>query len=117
LRFQCLGLGPSLNHPPEVACTDWALNPTPERLRRLTLTEERECLIQQLAVYLSDPKRKKDPEPHLERLLKVQKAGLLDVFIVYELLSTSEPHITLTTDAQGLAALEQYIQRFVFEVR
>jgi hypothetical protein len=32
LRFQCLGLGPSLNHPPEVACTDWALNPTPERL-------------------------------------------------------------------------------------
>lgn len=85
---------------------------------RPTMTEERECLIQLLAVYRVQTEHKKQPiDAQLEWLKKVQQAGLLDALIVYELLSRAQPHVTLTLDAKGLSAIEQYVRRFVFEPR
>lgn len=88
--------------------------PQPEK-RRPTMTEERECLVQLLAVYMTSADRKKRPDPQLEWLVKVQQAGLLQAFIVYELVARMEPHVTLTADPAGLSAIEQYVRTFVFE--
>ena len=84
---------------------------------RLSMEEERECLVQLLAVYLSSPDRKQKPDAQLEWLVRVQKAGLLDPFIVYELVARSKPHATLTIDERGLEGVQKYIRTFVFEKR
>lgn len=84
---------------------------------RLSLDEERECLIHLLAVYLSSPDRKQKPDAQLEWLSRVQKAGLLDAFIVYELIARVNPHATLMIGEQGLAAVQKYVRTFVFEKR
>ena len=84
---------------------------------RLSMEEERECLVQLLVVYLSSPDRKQKPDAQLEWLVRVQKAGLLDPFIVYELVARSKPHATLTIDERGLVGVQKYIRTFVFEKR
>jgi tetratricopeptide (TPR) repeat protein len=87
----------------------------PEGPHRITLEEERECLVNLLGVYLTDKTRTAQPDAQLEALVRVQKAGLLDAFIVYELLARGEPSITLATNDAGRAAVERYIKTFVFE--
>ncbi len=76
--------------------------------------EERECLINLLATWLS---KREGGDASVEFLERVQKAGKLGEFIVYELLARELPNVTLTlTDAQR-AGVEEYVTTFVLVPR
>jgi len=79
---------------------------------RFSIEEERMCLANLLATYLA--RSKGEPiDPAVERVLAVQKAGLLDALIVHELASRGFENVAATLEDKGRAALEAYVRKFV----
>jgi tetratricopeptide (TPR) repeat protein len=94
----------------------WALEPSARQaalgteLHSPNSIEERECLINFLATWLS---KKQGTDAAADFVDRVQKAGLLGEFIVYELLARQLPDVTVTLPEAARARIEEYVKRFV----
>ena len=79
---------------------------------RFSMEEERMCLFNFIAAYLT--RDKKEPaDPAADRIVAVQKAGLIDALIVHELGTRQFENIVATADDKGRAAMETYVRKFV----
>ncbi len=83
-----------------------------------TSFEERECLAALLWAYEKHRKEKGfAPDPELERLERIVEGGLLDGFILYELLSRVAPSGTLVLGDDAKAEVRRYVRTYVLAPR
>jgi tetratricopeptide (TPR) repeat protein len=79
-----------------------------------SMTEERECLGNLMAVYEEEVSGKKiEPDPDLEAIKRIVEAGDLDPFLLYEVYSRVCPPGMLTLSEETQRKVEQYIQKYL----
>jgi tetratricopeptide (TPR) repeat protein len=76
--------------------------------------EDRECIMSLLESYYAN--REDDtvpPDPEMERILVVVKAGVLDAFVIYEIGSQVTPDIGISIPEQVRTLVHDYVQAYV----
>lgn len=76
------------------------------------MTEEKECLVNTLAMYETRKKGEAD-DPMIEQLAAAVKAKLFAGYLVYEIASRVEPHIYLQQSPETQRVVEDYVRRFI----
>ena len=79
-------------------------------------TEELECALNLLAIYVIElEKGAVEREPALDQLARIAEAKMLDDWVLFELATRVDPHLTVIQSKETRDALHAFILRFVLE--